>query len=187
MPDNPQDVLNAAANQLVDRYIVYDFLAKQKLAAGKNEIRLALEAFRSELARIDQTLEQYVASKGQRLEELEFELAWRIAWNRYLKRELSEEYLEKFYIDHLREFDGSEMRVAHLLIKPDESGLLDGAASRAQQIYEELKAGRLDWGAAVKRNSAAPTRDSAGEIGWISFHQPMPPDFSRAAFKLEVG
>lgn len=185
--ENQEALLNAAVNRMIDRHVVYDYLSNQDLAAGKNEIRLSMENFKSELAKVDQTIDQFLASSHQRLDELEFDMAWRIAWNRYLKRELTDEKLEDYFKDHRREFDDSEMRVAHLLIKVDTSGAAEDAYSQAQNIYADLKSGRLGWDEAVKQNSAGPTRDSGGQIGWISYHKPMPSAFSRTAFRLSPG
>jgi parvulin-like peptidyl-prolyl isomerase len=114
-------------------------------------------------------------------------MAWRIAWNRYLEREITDEKLKAYFNNHLREFDDSEMRVAHLLVKPETNGSAVGAFKQAESIYADLKSGRLAWNEAVKQNSAAPTRDDAGEIGWITYHKPMPATFSQAAFKLKPG
>lgn len=185
--ENQQALLNVAVNQMIDRHIVYDYLSTQDMAAGENEVRLRLENFKSELTKVDQTIDQFLNKSQQRLDEFEFDMAWRIAWNRYLKRELTDEKLADYFKSHRREFDDSEMRVAHILIKADAGESEEDAYSQARNIHAVLKSGRLGWDEAVKQNSAAPTRDAGGEIGWISYHKPMPAAFSRAAFKLNPG
>ena len=184
--DRQEALLNAAVNRMVDRHVVYDYLSKQELAAGENEIRLQLENFKSELAKVNQTIEQFLDNSGQRLEELEFDMAWRIAWNRYLKREVTDEKIEEYFQQHRRKFDDSDLRVAHLLIKPEPNGPLKDSLEKAERIFAELQSGQLGWEDAVKQYSAAPTRDAKGEIGWITYHKPMPPTFSQAAFKLQA-
>ncbi len=183
--DNPI-LMNAAVNQLVDRHVVYDYLVRNDAAAGKNEVRLELERFKEELGRFDKTIEVYLGETGQSQREIQLEIAWNIAWKRYLKQRLTDDFLRTYFQDHHFEFDESQMRVAHLLIKsqPEQRPT---AEAKASQIYQQLKSGQTDWDQAVQEFSEAPTRDTGGELGWISFHQPMPDIFSQAAFRLKVG
>jgi parvulin-like peptidyl-prolyl isomerase len=178
-------LLNVAVNQLIDRAVVFEYLKSIDAVAGNNEIRLELEVFKSELATIEQTLEDHLDAVGQTQQELEFEISWRISWNRFLRQQLTNERLQTYFADHRRQFDDSEMRVAHLLLKPDENRSIAETINHANGILEDLNSNHISWSQAVAQHSAAPTRNQGGEIGWIKYSQPMPNEFSMAAFELQ--
>lgn len=173
--------------KMIDQRIVYEYLKTIDHAAGVNEITIRRQAFVTELAKIEQTLDGYLAKKNITIAELEFEWAWQIAWTRFLKHKLTDEAMEQFFRDHQRQFDGTELRVAHLLIAVDQSATeieINAASKLAEEIYGELKSGSLTWESAVQAHSTAPTKDAGGELGWIRVDEPMPIEFSKAAFTL---
>ncbi len=205
---NNKALMNAAVNQLVDRRLVYDFLNQSTKKIGEAEIRLELEQFALQLAKVEQTLEAYLTKRSLLKNELEFEIGWRLAWSRYLKDQLTDDLLAKFFEQNRCQFDGSKIKVAHLLVKPSSADLQrirDAAANRtdASQVYQgqiwvearttaetaltKLNTGELSWNEVVEQYSDAPTKTSGGELGWIEYHKPMPPSFSIAAFELKVG
>jgi peptidyl-prolyl cis-trans isomerase SurA len=179
--------VNVCVNQLVNRRIVYDYLDINGFSVGEGEKRLALGEFAQELAKFNKTIAQYAAAKSRFTEEIEFEVVWQIAWERYLAKKLSDEYLKSFFEKCRCEFDGSRMRVAHLLIKSDREtdSSIGERRELAEQIFDQIQAGAMGWEEAVRQFSDAPTRDSGGELGWIEYAKPMPTEFSRAAFGLQ--
>ena len=186
--DQHATMLKATIDRLIDRRIAYLCLVSEENGAGSGEIRLELEAFKSELAKFDKQLEPHLKENHQTIEELEFELAWRIAWKRYLKEKLTDEYLKNHFEQHRQQFDDSEIRVAHLLLKTDtDEQSIQPAIAQAKSILEKLIRYEIDWSDAVQEHSDAPTKDSAGEIGWIAYDRPMPRSFSVAAFELKQG
>ncbi len=191
-------LMNAAVNRLVDRRLVYDFLNKDASKVGDAEIRLELEQFTLQLAKVEGTLDSYLKKNSLRKEEMEFEIGWRIAWSRYLKAQLTDDFLTRYFEKNRRQFDDSKMRVAHLLVKPsvsnqnrkgdtNQSEAWAEANAKADSILAKLKSGELNWNEAVEQHSDAPTKTSGGELGWIEYHKPMPPSFSVAAFELKEG
>jgi peptidyl-prolyl cis-trans isomerase SurA len=107
-----------------------------------------------------------------------------------LKRHLTDANLQKYFELHRRDFDGTQLRVAHILLKlPADAGeeSIAAAQARAAAINEEIQAGQLAFADAAKAHSQSPTAKTGGDLGWIERHQPMPEAFSRAAFALEKG
>ena len=54
----------------------------------------------------------------------------------------------------------------------------------ARKVRQAIVAGEFNFTEAAARYSAAPTADKGGEVGWISRHEPMSPEFNKAAFQL---
>ncbi len=175
-----------ALEQLIRRHAVLAGLRKSGSQVGDAEIRLEVSKLEDRLKEVDQILPDYLASAGMTREELAYEFEWRIAWSRYLTRHLTDERLEQYYQRHRRRFDGSQMKVAHLLLRPSKEN--DGLvlADQAAAIRADVTAGKISWAQAVAEHSeATATASRQGVAGWISYNGPMPETFCHAAFELE--
>ena len=102
---------------------------------------------------------------------------------------MTDQNLEQFFEQHRREFDGTRVRVAHLLlkVKGDGPGSTAAVVARAIQLRAQIRAGNLSFADAAKQFSAAPTGEKGGDLGFISRREPMSESFSRAAFALQTG
>jgi parvulin-like peptidyl-prolyl isomerase len=176
--------------QLIGRRLVLKYLARNKLGASDEDIALALEQVKGELAQRNVTLPEYLAKAG--LDEAAFRrgLAWQLGWRAYLARHLTDANLKKYFDQHRRDFDGTRLRAAHIFLKVepgDDEKALESALQRAENIRAQIAAGQLTFGEAARRHSAAPTAEAGGDIGSIGRHEPMPEAFSKAAFALDAG
>jgi parvulin-like peptidyl-prolyl isomerase len=180
----------AAREQVIDRRLVLAYLTRSKQAASEQDVDFAVAQLENELKAQDLTLPQHLAQVGLSLEEMRRALAWKLSWNKYLEKYLTEENLQKYFARHQREFDGTQLRVAHILLKlpadADEAAA-NAATEKAAAIRAEIASGKLAFAAAAAAHSQAPTAKDGGDIGWIERRQPMPEAFSRAAFALEKG
>lgn len=118
---------------------------------------------------------------------LPHEKPWEARWVRYLAERITDDDVRKFFEQHKRDFDGTELRVSHILFKVDDSTPAAPAAAieRAKQIRGEIVAGKLTFAGAAAKHSAGPSRDRGGDLGYIQRRGPMAESFSRAAFALE--
>ncbi|MFK7766603.1 MAG: peptidylprolyl isomerase [Mariniblastus sp.] len=172
--------------KLINQKVALDFLKLHNVAAGESEIRLKTEELKNELAVVGKTIDDFLAKAGQTQEDLEFQFSLEISWQRYLKRKMTDEFLKSYFNQHRRDFDGTELRVAHLLLKVKPDAATEEwakAIDKATQLKTRLDAFE-SWGEWVKLNSQAPSRETGGEIGWIKLAGPMPKVFTKAAFKL---
>jgi parvulin-like peptidyl-prolyl isomerase len=180
----------AARQQVIDRHLVMAYLARTGQAASESDIDLALAQLEKDLQSQMLTLADHLQSTSLTLAELRAALAWKISWNSYLKKHLTGGNLQKYFERHKREFDGTRLRVAHILWKlpaPADDAARAAAVQKATQVRDEIVAGRLSFAAAAKAHSEAPTASRGGDLGWIERHQPQPEAFSRAAFALQKG
>lgn len=174
----------------VDRQLVLHWLAQTQQAASEQDVDLELARLRKKLDNESIKLADFFRERGLTQAEWRARQQWELSWKRFLDHHLTEANLRKYFDKHQREFDGSELRVAHLLLgAPTEN---DAAAwlklkEQAETIRQAIVGGKQTFADAAKQHSASPTAASGGDIGWIKRHEPMPESFSAAAYQLQVG
>jgi parvulin-like peptidyl-prolyl isomerase len=185
----PAEVRQRAARQVVDRRLVLSYLHETKQGASSQDLEFALEQLRKELKAQNVSFEEYLRRGNWREEDFRRHLAWKLSWDRFLATALTDANLQKFFDRHLPDFDGREMRVAHILLKADPADVsaLEKAMAEARQIRQDIAAGKLSFADAAKKHSQAPTAAGGGDIGFIQRREPMPEAFSKAALWLKEG
>lgn len=191
LPEDPQALrrLRAATLEVaVLRALVLQELVVQKKAATAADVELAIDR-----------LKKMAAARGAKwdvqkfgLTEAEYhaEQRWRLSWDAYLREQLADDNLRRYFERHQREFDGTTVRVAHVLLKlaPDAAQAeREKVLAKANELCEQIAAGKLTFAAAAEQHSQAPTAKEGGDIGFIERGGPMPEAFSKAAFALEPG
>jgi parvulin-like peptidyl-prolyl isomerase len=180
-------VLQAKAlQQLIDRRLIVHWLQSKGQAASPAEIDLSIQRLDNRLAQREMTLAQHLSDLKTSELELRRRLEWQIGWQRFLARYMTDAYLEKYFEQHRRDFDGTKLRVAHILLKiegDDPHPVLD----KARELRRRIADGQLTFAAAAMSHSAAPTGADGGDIGLISRREPMPESFSATAFALAEG
>lgn len=180
----------AALDQVIDRRLVLAYLTKTGQAASKADVDVELAQFEKELKAQNLTLAEHAKRVGMSVEEIRRALAWKISWKRYCAKYLTPQNLEKYFQQHRRDFDGTQLHVAQILFKlstdADEAAVT-AATERAARLREEIGSDKEKFAAAARKHSESPSRDEGGDIGWIERRKPMPEDFSRVAFALKQG
>jgi parvulin-like peptidyl-prolyl isomerase len=175
---------------LVDRQLVLRFLQRRNLAASEQDLEAEVSSLERRLGQQSITLDEFLQRTGQSRESLKESYRWELSWRRYLERNRTQENLQRYFDRHRREFDGTEIRVAHILLKPARPKDRD-ALQQTLQAAEEIRAavveGTLSFAEAAKKHSASPTASEGGDIGFIGRRGPMPEPFSAAAFALQEG
>jgi len=176
--------------RLISRRLALEYLTDRKMAASEQDVDLAVARLSRELERRGETLDDYYRRVGVDAATHRRELAWELSWRQFLEQYLTDENLQRYFERHQRQFDGSQLRIAHILLKvdlPENRDSVAAAKRRAQEIREEINSGALSFAEAAAKYSVAPTAKEGGDIGFIARHEPMPESFSRAAFELEDG
>lgn len=191
LADDEREVLQAQTlGLLVNRQLVIQYLQKLKLGATEQEIDKQIEQIVAQLKRRKQTLDDHRQKLGISQAELRRDLKWKTGWSKYLESKLTDENLAKYFKEHHRDFDGTKVHVAHLLLKVDKPGdpaAVQAIVDKAGELREQIIAMKLSFTDAAKTHSQAPTAPDGGDIGLISRHEPMPEAFSEAAYELKVG
>jgi peptidyl-prolyl cis-trans isomerase C len=185
-----QALLKAAREQVIDRRLVLAYLASTGQAASTQDIDFAQTQFEKDLKSQGLTLDSHLKEVGLTKDEFRQALAWKLSWQRYVQRHLTDENLQKYFERNRREFDGTELRVAQILFKLPagaDDAAVNAARDKASKLRADIAAGKLTLADAARQHSQAPSAAAGGDIGWIERRRPMPEDFSKAAFALKVG
>lgn len=184
-----RDLLRAEAlDQLVRQQIVLSELEREREACTQQELDLAIARFSEELKRQGKTLDDLCRARHIPQVAIERGLRWRMSWNAYLAKRLTEEHLQRYFELHRRDFDGSRLRVAHILLPLPADGADDQRVrQQAEDLRRKIDQGSLTFADAARQYSQAPSAAAGGDMGWISRHEPMPDSFSFAAYQLEPG
>lgn len=179
----------ALLGEIVDRRLVMAYARRTKSAAEPAQVDKALAELKAKLASQGRALEDYLKQQSIDRAELRRRIAWELTWKKYHDRHLTEQRLQAFFREHRREFDGTQISVSHILLRPegDDPKEMDELIERAEAIRNQITAGPLTFAEAVRKHSAGPSAGSGGRLGPIARHAPMVEAFSRAAFQLEVG
>jgi parvulin-like peptidyl-prolyl isomerase len=191
MPDAERLVLQKAAReQVIDRRLVLAWLIRQGQAASGQDVDFAASQFEKDLQSQNLTLDDHLNQVGMTRDDFRRAIAWKLSWQRYLERQLTDENLQKYFESYKREFDGTELRVAQILFKlpaDADEATIAAVREKAAALQAEIAAGKTDFAAAAKQHSQAPSAAAGGDIGWIERRKPMPEVFSKVAFSLKPG
>lgn len=185
-----QSLRATALQQLIDRQLILVYLERKNLAAPDQEIDLAVSRIEKQLATQDKTLADFLEQSRLTGDEFRAALNWQVNWNRYLARYLTDDNLQRYFEQHRREFDGTKLRVSHILFKAEDRSdaqQIDRLVEKAHQVRKKIVENELTFQDAAALYSAAPTAKEGGDIGLIGRREPMPEPFSEAAFSLDVG
>jgi parvulin-like peptidyl-prolyl isomerase len=86
-------------------------------------------------------------------------------------------------------FTGRRVRASHVLVST-EYARTDAEKAEARRKAERLRAGILagaDFAEVARAHSECPSRESGGDLGFISRRGQLVEEFARAAFALEPG
>jgi parvulin-like peptidyl-prolyl isomerase len=175
--------------EVVDRRLVLAYARRTKTGPAQAQIDAALAELKARITAQGQSLEEYLREKSLTEADLRRQVRWDLAWAKYSARYITEERLASHFEGQRRQFDGTELSVSHILLRPDATGagVMDELVERAKRMREEIVSGKVSFEEAAAKHSAGPSGRQGGKLGWIGRRGPMVESFSRAAFALEVG
>lgn len=176
--------------RLIKQHVILDKFRGTEIYATDDEVKLEISKMKERLNQIDLTLDGYLEENKTNRDDLKFNLRWQLSWAAYLEKTLNDEVLEKYYTRHSRRFDGTRMKVSHLLLSipvDADQDRVDAIMKQASQLKSKVEDGSLRWADAVAENSAGSTASKGGSIGEIGIDGPMPVAFTKVAMQLNEG
>jgi parvulin-like peptidyl-prolyl isomerase len=175
---------------LLDQVLLEAQISKTNSEPSEEELRRATDALTKQLQAKNptMTLEKYAKATNQTTTNIYNQIRFRLGLQKMLVASQGLETIEQFYQEHQTEFDGSELRVSHILLRPLSSGNFEDLSKlirQAQSIREEILSGKLTFAEAAKKYSSGPSRDQGGDLGWIKRDGPMVEAFNRGAYTLK--
>jgi len=177
-------------SEIVDRRLVLAYARRTKSGPSESEIDAAKAELTARIKAQGGLLEAYLAEQSLTQADLRHRITWSLLWERYVAKYVTEERRASHFEAHRREFDGTEVSVSHVLLRPGtqaDPGAIDRLIERAEAIRADIVSGKLSFADAAREHSAGPSAAEGGRLGFIGRRGPMVESFSRAAFSLEEG
>jgi peptidyl-prolyl cis-trans isomerase C len=189
-PDALPVVQAQVLSEIVDRRLILAYARRTQSGAAAGEVDKAVAELKQRLAAQQRSLGDYLRDQAMTEGDLRRQIAWKLAWERFLAKYVTEPRLASSFEAHRREFDGTEVVASHILLRPAPGGdpqNVETLVQQAQAIREEITSGRISFEEAARKHSAGPSGKEGGRLGSIPRRGVMDEAFSRAAFALEAG
>ena len=179
-----------ALEQIINRRLVMKHLEDKNIKITDEALDDAIRERQKAAQSQNGDLADDLGRSGLTLKAYRDEVEWEMRWGKYLQSQITDEVLQKFFEARHQEFDGTELRLSQILLRPNgrlDPEQLDALMARAQTIRDEVLGELTTFADAARKYSSAPSRKKGGDIGFIPRHGVMPEDFTDAAFALEKG
>ena len=189
---SPQELNRLHAEALahrIDQQLVEQRVRADGVDVSEAELELAAKQAKLRVEQQQETWESFLGARRQTEEEYRSALAWRFLWERYCQREVKDKELEAYFNEHRAEFDGTQLRVSHVLLRApsEDPAAKEKLLADAAQLRERIAGGELTFADAARERSAGPSSERGGELGLIGRVGPMVEPFTAAAFALKLG
>jgi peptidyl-prolyl cis-trans isomerase C len=169
---------------------MHEFLTAQKFIASDVDVDVVIEHLRQTLQQQNSTLEDLLARSHQSEAALRSDYAYELGWNKYVAHNSTDETMEMLFNKFHEQFDGTQRRVSHILLRPD--GVADEAklktiADQAKKLRDQIESGEISFEDAAQKYSCGPSHSHGGDLGYIPLNGVMAEQFSKAAFALKPG
>jgi peptidyl-prolyl cis-trans isomerase C len=189
------DFYQRVLEDMVGGELLYQSVEKKGLAPTASEVDAEIESQKGRLGG-EAELGKALAAQGLTLDDLRLELTKEIGIQKLIERDfvpavtVSAEEKRKFYDENSTSMQRPEQfRASHILIGVEESATPESkedARKKATAIRSMIDAGQ-DFTELARKNSDDPgSKDSGGELPWMSKGQTVPP-FEAAALALAPG
>ncbi len=210
-PDRHAEARTPILNLLIDNVLIEQYLQQAGWQVPPAEVDKKLEEMKADLKK--EKLDYATVLKGYDMTEadLKKELAAFIRWEKYCDRQATDKALRDLFTGHKEMFDGSAVRVRHILLTPDTRDPRKVQEAKATltaikaQIEAQVATGLAKPGvpsdaagrekarcklieeafaAQAKAKSACPSKAQGGDVGWFDRSGMMVEPFSKVAFAL---
>lgn len=175
--------------ELIDRQVVREFLARRKIAPPADELAYQIQVAEDVIKKQGADPAALLPKLGYTPERLKSELGLPLAWQVYARQTITLPQTGEYFERHRAELDGTRVRVRQIFLKlpakPDQADIA-AKTNRLKDLKAQIASGKISFQDAAKRYSESPTREQGGEVGLIGFRGKLPADVSRAAFALKA-
>ncbi len=175
--------------ELIDRQVVREFLARRKIAPPTDELAYQIQVAEDVIKKHGDDPAQLLPKLGYTSERMKSELGLPLAWQIYARQTITLPQTREYFEQHRMELDGTQIRVRQIFLelpsKPDEADIA-AKAKTLKDLKGQIASGKITFQDAAKKHSESPTRDQGGEVGLIGFRGKLPAPVSRAAFALKM-
>lgn len=188
-PEAMKEIRDMILNSIIDGRLVKQFIAAKKIVIDAKETDAAIAAIKKQVAEAGMDFAKVLQDEGVTEQVLRGQIEEQMAFKKYAESQISDQKIQQHFAGHKQEFDGTQVKASHVLIKLEETSTPQdrkAAADKIAAIRQEI-AGGLDFAEAAKKYSACPSSAQGGDLGFFARHGQMVEPFAAAAFTLPVG
>jgi parvulin-like peptidyl-prolyl isomerase len=175
--------------ELIDRQLVRDFLARRKFAAPADELAFQIQLAEDAIKKHGEDPATLLPKLGYGPERLKSELGLPLAWQAYIRHTVTLMQTKDYFEAHRQELDGTQLRARQIFLKLPPRASDAEVAAKAKQLSDiraQIASGKLTFADAAKKYSESPGKDQGGDVGQFGFRGKLPTPVTRAAFALKV-
>lgn len=189
-PDRIVQAQAAVIERLVDEQLLRLAIDRAGISAAQADVDAALVNLLDQVTAQGQQFADFLARSGRDEAGLRRQVEFEVAVKKLVEPRVTQAALASFVEAHRREYDGTLVRVSHIVLRPDVGAAEEAVAAslvRGAGIRREILAGDVSFAAAAERYSAAPSRRRGGDIGYLPRRSVATEEFARQVFALSTG
>ncbi len=188
-PEQRTEQESKLIDELVDRQLVREFLARRKISAPADELGFQIQQAEDAIKKHGDDPATLLAKLGYTPERLKTELGLPLAWQAYVRQNVTLPQTREYFENHRAELDGTQLRARQIFLKlPPNPTEADQAAKRSQlkELRSQIESGKLTFADAARKHSESPSKEQGGDVGLFGARGKLPTPVTRAAFGLKV-
>lgn len=188
-PEQRAEQESKLVDELVDRQLVRDFLARRKISAPADELVFQIQQAEDAIKKHGDDPATLLAKLGYTSERLKAELGLPLAWQAYVRQTVTLPQTKEYFENHRAELDGTQLRARQIFLKlPPNPTEAEQAAKRSQlkELRSQIESGKLTFADAARKYSESPSKEQGGDVGLFGARGKLPTPVTRAAFALKV-
>ena len=175
----PQNVQQATAALIVRQHLALISLRQLGGESLSAMINRQISEFAAESQRRGSSLEKYAKERKSDARSFKNNLAFQIAWRQYLKSQLTESNLRRFYAQNQHRYAGGRWNVSQLFLELDVKDETSVAVvgQRMSNLIETIRQSdspEIAFADAAREHSDAQSAGDGGRVGWVEQDGDLP-------------
>ena len=154
--------------EIIARRLVLAYARRTDEAPTPEEMTAERAKVESQLAAQHHSVADFLKTQSTTEADFDRQLAWNLVWEKYRARYVTPKRLDAFFAAHHRDYDGTEMAVSHILLRPSAAAAgktaTEELVGRAEAIRREILSGKLAFADAARNIRPVPAASRAA--GW---------------------
>lgn len=176
---------------LIDSVLLRQFLKQNAPPIDAKEMDARMHDLAEQLKRQNKTLADFCRELNQSPQQIKENLTAELRWQLYANAHISDQQVEKYYLDNKDMFDKILVHAAEIMLHvPAQAGETARSEAKAKlaQLREKIVKNEVEFTKAAKEFSQGPTKDQGGDLDWFPHIKGVLPEpLLQIAFALQPG
>jgi peptidyl-prolyl cis-trans isomerase C len=212
-PDKHAEARTEILDVLVENVLVEQYLKQMRIAIEDKDIDKRIEEMKAEFKKQNVAYDEFLKEMGLSEAEVREHVTAELRWEKFVDGQATDPRLRSLFDSSKEMFDGSMVRVRHILLSPEmknpqavetakgqlagfkkqiEAKVAEGlaklpaTADNLAREKERIKLIDAEFAAIAKDKSTCPSKNQGGDVGWFDRAGNMVEPFAKAAFALKA-